>query len=225
MNRKIVVLSPVAGLMRVVAKAALGVALLSGASACSRNDTAVWIEEVESRDGSVFQLEGKGERGASGFPFAHRGGIGYQSYYHRLSKAYWKAPAPYYPEVFDLVDGVPYVVVALRGNMLCHLLDYPANSLLVFRWTDKAGWERAPSDVLPHGLHLNILSEVFSERDKARDVRGFVSLQSKNPYGVKETLADSIRKGGDLCEKLRGGSIKTDYVVPRLTGFHGRPPQ
>ncbi|MBC7859453.1 MAG: hypothetical protein H7Z39_11895, partial [Burkholderiaceae bacterium] len=72
MNRRIVVLSSVAGLMRVVAKAALGVALLSGIAACSGNDTAIWVEEVESRDGSVFQLEGKGERRASGFPFAHR---------------------------------------------------------------------------------------------------------------------------------------------------------
>ncbi|MFL6673083.1 MAG: hypothetical protein ACJ8LG_07310 [Massilia sp.] len=207
-----------------VANVALVLILLLGLAASSKNQSATWVEEVESRDGSVFQLEGKGEIGAHGFPFARRGSIVYRSYYHRPSGAYWNAPEPLVPDVFDMVGGVPYVVVVLRDARLCQLLAYPDDGVLAFRWSPHDGWQRVPVQGLPGGLHTNVLTQVFDASDKSQDIQGFVSVHRKTQEIDRVSLKQLIEKNAGFCDKA--GS-DTDFARAKATrplaGFHPRP--
>jgi hypothetical protein len=207
-----------------IANAAIVFLLLSGLAASSKNDSASWVEEVQLRDGTVLQLEGKGEIGANGFPFADRGSIAYRSYLHRPSGAYWNAPEPLVPEVFDTIGGVPYVVVVVHDSTLCPLVDAPVDGVLAFRWSRLAGWQRVPAAGLPGDLHTNVLTEVFDPRNKSQDIQGFISLHRKAQEIDRVSLTELIGKNAGMCEKAGrpAGAARGDATRP-LTGFHPRP--
>lgn len=194
------------------------------ATACSGDDHTAWTEEVLSHDGTVFTLEGEGVRRGGGFPTAHRGSIAYQSYFHRPSGAYWRAPGIIRPDIFELIDGVPHVILILQGSLICEHFGYPDNSLAAFRWSYRSGWQRVAISFPLENWHMNVLYQVFSARDRARDVKGHVSIEFKESRDRKIILKDWVRDNGAFCSSKRtGGRQVNDRVIPNLSGFHTRP--
>ena len=194
---------------------------------CSTSDTARWTEEVKSWDGTVFQLEGRAERGADGFPIAHRGPMHYIEYYHRPTKAYWRSPGGYFPRIFDLVNGVPYVVIHINNESQCMILNYPEKSLLIYRWDSTKGWQSVNSNELPPNLEWNVMSLIFDSQDKTKDKRGFISLNNKvaeEGTRVGEFGTWNMQWGNNCAkQKLSGLKGETTQIAPNFLGFHGTP--
>ncbi len=209
--------------------------------ACSPGpDVVRWTEEVRSHDGSIIVLEAKAARARAPIVlFEHRGPITLVEYYHRPSGAYWKSPgAGFMPAVFDLIDGVPYVVVPVGSEIVCIWFDFPERDLLIYRWQD-SGWRRATYAELPADLDFNLLHGIFNERDRSDDVSGLVTLEikaqrdgSRGSGGGMKRFLDRT-KGGTWCaghkaryEKLGVKPLeafRTDETPPPLEGTHGTP--
>jgi hypothetical protein len=195
---------------------------------CNGSDTARWTEEVKSWNGSVFQLEGRGEIGSSGWPTAHRGAIRYVEYHHRSTQAYWKSSGEYQPIIFDLVNGVPYVVIVISNDFECYMTNYPEQGLLIYKWNISNGWQSVKAENLPPKFEFNLMEQMFNTRDKSRDVKGFVSLSTKVIREGGDRIGDFKKwkdSYGSECEKQKrlGGTWKTDAKVPNYLGFHGKP--
>jgi hypothetical protein len=201
-------------------------------------DVARWTEEVKSHDGSVLLLEGRSIQARQPIvSFQHRGPLISDEYYHRATGAYWKSPGSgLTPGGFDLVGGVPYMVVPVGSEIVCIWFDFPEKDMLVFRWENN-GWRRARFADLPPGFDLNLLINKFNERDRRRDVTGLVTLGTKRfrdgeaGGGIKGFF--DRRDGGTWCashktryEKLGRKPLeafRTDEVPPELEGSHGTP--
>lgn len=208
-------------------------------SGCSEAvDVVRWTEEVRSHDGSTFLLEARATRGRAPIVrFEHRGPVVSIEYFHPPSGAYWNAPGSgFMPSGFDLIEGVPYVVVPVGSEIACIWFDFPDKDLLVFRWNG-AGWARAGYADLPAGFDFNLLAGKFHERDPKRDVSGFVTLEMKRSLdgerggGIKGFL--ERRGGGTWCAGHKARyerlgikpfeAFQTDKSPPRLEGRHGIP--
>ena len=203
------------------ARRGLVAAVVMLSAACSDADKTTWTEEVRSHDGTVFVLEGEGLI-APGSLTTHRGGVIYQSYFHRPTQAYWRGPNILRPNVFDLIDGAPHVMLLLGHSHSCKHFNYPEQSVVVFRWSSTKGWRRVALDFPIENITFNVLYQVFSTRDKARDVSGHVDIANKDRRDRK-MLKDWIDADGGFCAKSRQEpGLKTDYVIPDLSGFHAR---
>lgn len=198
----------------------------SALSGCFSSDTARWTEEVRSSNGTMFQLEGHAEIGSNGWPTQHRGNLHYIEYYHRPTKAYWRSPGGFNPVTFDIVNGVPYVVILVANSLECSLMNYPEQGLLIHRWNSANGWERVQSTELPTNLEMNLMQQVFDVRDKIGDAQGFISFDRKS-YREGDRIGELTRwinEYGNSCEKYRKiGPVQTDVKAPEFVGFHGKP--
>ena len=220
---------------RLLVLAALLCWLVSG---CSEGvDVVRWTEEVRSHDGSTLLLEARAKRGRAPIVrFEHRGPVVSIEYFHPPSGAYWKSPGSgFMPSGFDLIEGVPYVVVPVASEIACIWFDFPEKDLRVFRWNG-AGWVRAGYADLPAGFDFNLLAGKFHERDPKRDVSGLVTLEMKPSLdgerggGIKGFL--ERRGGGTWCAGHRAryasqgindpGSGHSEKP-PKLEGSHGHP--
>ena len=205
--------------------------LFSSMAACGGTDKAQWTEEVRSWDGSVFQLEGRGGIGSNGWPTAHRGKIRYVEYYHRPTQAYWRSSGGYRPIIFDLVNGVPYVVILIDNDMQCYLLNYPEEGLLIYKWNKTIGWQSVKPTELSLKFEFNLMEQMFDTRNKKDDVKGFVSLRTKAIREGGDRVGDFAKwkaEYGSTCEKvkiqvMKGRKLSTDEKVPSFEGFHGNP--
>ena len=213
------------------------VLIVSLASCSPGPDVVRWTEEVKLHDGSVILLEGRATRARQAIVlFEHRGPVISNEYYHRPSGAYWKSPGGgFYPGAFDIVDGVPFMVVPIGSEIVCIWFDFPEKDLLIYRWQNQ-GWRRARYADLPPGFDFNLLYGMFDERDRKRDVSGLVTLALKDSRdgtrggGIKGFLE---RDGGTWCaghkaryEKLGLKPLeafRTDRTPPQLEGSHGTP--
>jgi len=220
------------GLLTVVA---LWVATLPG---CSPGvDVVRWTEEVRSHDGSTLLVEARARRARAPIVlFEHRGPVTSIEYYHRATGAYWKSPgAGFMPAVFDLVDGVPYIVFPVTSEIVCIWFDFPEKDLLVYRWVGQ-GWQRATFKDLPPSVNFNLLAAKFNERDREKDISGLVTLEIKEGRdgdrsgGIKGFL--ERRKEGTWCQdhKRRYESQGINQPgsgyserPPRLSDSHGHP--
>jgi len=201
-------------------------------------DVVRWTEEVKSHDGSMFLLEGRAKRGRNPIVvFQHRGAITSIEYYHRASGAYWKSPGSgFMPAVFDLINGVPYLVIPVVSEIVCIWFDFPEKDLLVYRWQDN-GWRRAGSAELPPELDFNLLVGIFNERDRSKDVSGLVTFEFKEQRdsgrgggisGFLERRAGGMRCAEHKARYERLGvkpleAFRTDERPPKLEGNHGVP--
>jgi hypothetical protein len=199
-------------------------------------DVVRWTEEVKAHDGSIIVLEARATRARQPIVlFERRGPVTSVEYYHRPSGAYWKSPgAGFMPATFDLVDGVPYMVVPVSSEIVCIWFEFPEKDLLIYRWQDQ-GWRKAHYGDLPSSLDFNLLNGIFNERDRSKDVSGFVTLEIKRSRdgerggGIKGFL--ERRNGGTSCaghkaryEKLGRKPLeafKTDDTPPQIEGGHG----
>lgn len=99
------------------------------------------------------------------------------------------------PAAFDIVGGVPYIVLPVGSEIVCIWFDFPEHDLLVYRWQGQ-GWQRARYEDLPPSIDFNLLNRIFRERASGKDVSGLVTLEIKQQ-----------------CNGERGGGI---------TGFLGK---
>jgi hypothetical protein len=196
-------------------------------SACSGTDAARWTEEVRSSDGTIFQLEGRGEIGANGWPLQHRGSVRYVEYYHRQSGAYWRSGGGYRPVIAELAGGSLYMVVLVASPVGCYLTGFPEKGVLVHRWNPKNGWEHVDVSKMPSGMEFNMLQQIFDGRSKHGDIQGYITLAEKFGHEGNRTgeLARWVERNGNYCsaEKAVGATVQTDAKPPQLTGFHGKP--
>jgi hypothetical protein len=173
-------------------------------------DVAAWKEEVKLHDGRVIVLERKGTKGSSGFPVEHRGTVRYWEMCYRPMNVYWKSGGVFQPEIFDIVNGVPYVMVPVGGCSVCQLYDYPEKSAMFFRF-EKEGWKRISFAEFPRELDTNLLRRVFDRRDKREDVKGYLNLESKaKRQGDPREWGGTFRQWmegerGRQCEVCRAG--------------------
>lgn len=214
----------------------LPVALLLGCSPGA--DVVRWTEEVKLHDGSAITLEARAKRGRESIVlFQHRGPITSIEYFHPPTKAYWKSPgAGFMPTAFDLVDGVPYVVIPVVSEIVCIWFDFPEKDLLVYRWQD-TGWRRVSFAELPPEVDFNLLVGIFNERDRSGDVSGLVTLEFKaqrdGTRGGRLRGFLERHEGGTWCaqnkaryEKLGKKPLEvfqTTRTPPELKGSHGAP--
>lgn len=213
--------------------------LIASLASCSPGpDVARWTEEVRSHDGSIFLLEGRSMQARQAIVlFQHRGPLISDEYYHRASGAYWKSPGSgFSPAGFDLVAGVPYMVVPVGSEIVCIWFDFPEKDLLIYRWQNQ-GWRRARYADLPPGFDFNLLNGIFDERDRKRDVSGYVSLETKRSRdgeaggGIKGFL--ERRNSGTWCASHKARyeklglkpleAFRTTETPPKLEGSHGTP--
>ncbi len=200
--------------------ALLGVLVLG----CSDVDTARWTEDVKSWDGRIFQLEGYAERGKSGWPLEHRGGIRFIEYYHPESGAYWKQQFGYQPVVFDFATNSVVVLLTANSDGKCHDYNFPPLGLIGFRWTND-GWESIAVETLPlDKMTFNLLREMFDREDASKDAQGFVSLPEKWRRSPPISVSKWIEESGRRCASLKESKQKFDVPPPpTLTGSHGQP--
>jgi hypothetical protein len=200
-------------------------------ASCSRIDTAEWQEEVRLHDGRVVVLDARATRGSSGWPTEHRGALRTWELCYRPARAYWKSSPLYPPEVFDIINGKPYVVVPLRSCLVCYLHGFPAFSALVYRW-DAGEWQQAAPEELPASVTPNLLGNVWSDRDRRHDANGFYSLEGKRRRDFEDDRSRAIRiknferqvrdteKGECPACKAAGERVKTTRTPADFSGKH-----
>lgn len=186
------------------------VALVVPLHACSGTDTAEWKEEVKLHDGQVIVLERRATIGSSGFPTQHRGSIRHWEICYRPMNVYWKSGGVFRPEIFDIVEGIPYVMVPVPGCTSCQLYDYPEKSAMFFRF-GKDGWKRIPFSEFPRELDTNLLRRALSGRSHRDDVKGFMTLAAKAKWdGDPKWVGGTFRQWkegerGRTCEVCKAG--------------------
>lgn len=161
-------------------------------AACSRIDTAEWKEEVQLHDGRVVVLDARATRGRSGGLTAHRGALLTWELCYRPVKAYWKSSSLYKPDVFDIINGKPYVVVPLRSCLVCFIHGFPSFSALVYRW-EGGEWKPAMPEELPPRVTPNLLGNVWSSSDWRGDASGFYSLEGKRRRDHESDQTQAMR--------------------------------
>lgn len=207
--------------------------LVTAIVGCSQVDTAEWSEEVQLYDGRVVVVDGRATRGSSGFPTEHRGGLISWELCYRPSKAYWKSPAAYKPEVFEIVNGKLYVIVPLRDCIRCTLHDFPSFSALVYRW-EGVGWKRVSLAEVPGAVEPNLLSDIWGGRSSARDARGLYTLDAKRRRDwendpaqraarverFQREVRDAEKGKCPVCKGGGGVTFHGEAKVPDFEGTH-----
>lgn len=208
-----------------------GVAALTVIASCSTVDTAEWREEVQLHDGGVVLLDARATRGSSGSPVEHRGNLRTWELCYRPAKAYWKSSAAYKPDVFEIINDKPYVVIPLRGCLLCFVHGFPSFSALVYRW-EGGEWKQAAPGELPANVIPNLLGNVWSDRYRSDDATGFYSLQDKQRRDREDDRSRGIRvrnferqvldteKGECSVCKARGDTAVTTRKPADFEGKH-----
>lgn len=211
---------------------ALSVVVLAFATtSCSRIDTAEWKEEVRLNDGRIVVLDARATRGSWGGPTQHRGALLTWELCYRPAKAYWKSSAAYKPDVFEIVNGKPYVVVPLRSCLLCFIHGFPSFSALVYRW-EGGEWKPAMPEEFPSRVTPNLLSNVWSSSDWRGDASGFYSLEGKRrrdheddqtrAMRVKEFEQQVLEREKGQCPtcKAAGETVTTTRKPGDFSGTH-----
>lgn len=160
-------------------------------------DVAQWQEEVRLSDGKVIVLERKSIIGP-GSPVEHRGAVISHELCYKPMGVYLKTGGVFQPEIFDLVDGIPYIALPVRGCALCQLDKYPEHSTLFFEFVEGA-WRRIPYSAFPRQADTNLLQRIFSGRNRSRDIQGYVSLDGKRKHD-----GDPLDRGGTFKKWMHG---------------------
>lgn len=202
-------------------KAAVLASLLVLIAGCYRTDSARWLEQVPSWDGTVFKLEGHAEI-PTWLLLPNRGPTTFVSYYHRPTGAFWKQGYGYRPLVFDLVKGTPIVILGMDSDGKCYWHGWPTTRLVAYRWTGN-GWEETSLSDLPiDKMRANLLTSIYHSRDASKDISGLITLPEKRGRGWLDLpLNEWTVKYGAPCERR----VRFDNIgpAPILTGSHGVP--
>jgi hypothetical protein len=187
-------------------------------SACANNDLR-WIEEVKLSDGRIIQVQRKTEMTIhSGFPANRRGLYKSHEICYPPMNLRWNSTGGYVPDIFDIVDGKPYIHVPIYDCASCMFFDYPETDALYFVW-EGGQWKRIKHEAFPAASEWNLLLDSQSAHEED-DVRGFLTLPSKlkdrdrtmhheqKRFGWKRTNEGG--KGIGRCNACRAIKTTTD---------------
>lgn len=164
-----------------------------------KTDVAEWTEEVSLHDGQMITVWRRARACVSGFPNAQRGrDIDFELRYEALGVR-WTGSAGRIPIAFDIVGGVPYLVLDMGDRESCQSKP-PSNYLAHFLAFREKQWHEVPQSEVPvANLLLNLHTEYWGHTARD-DAKGLVSWESKYTLGKKgESLKDYYERVKHVC--------------------------
>lgn len=170
--------------------ACAGCGLISGV-------TTAWEEEVKLSDGTVLVVSRSYIRGSDEWFRPGRGGVlesrlAASVPKHGRIEFFWKGRE--LPVSFDVISGVPWIVLPIAGLNQCEKYGNPAESVVAFSRTD-GKWNWRPFSEAPHELNANLLrggpwgDETFVRLDakhqRDRNIQGVKLLNGFIPEHTK----------------------------------------
>jgi hypothetical protein len=184
----------------------MGTAMTAGCAWGSNIDVAEWTEEVKLSDGRMITVWRRARAYSGGFPNSRRGrDIDFEFKYESLG-IYWKSNWARRPMSFDIIDGVPYMVVFISDRELCHGrpgTDYAARFLV---W-HHGQWHDIDQSVFPVGRAIVNLSVSYRGYSAEDDYSGLIAWKNKElPGGFNDKNPDTVKqyfeRGRRFCESL-----------------------
>lgn len=174
-------------------------------------DVAEWTEEVKLSDGRMVTVWRKARAYSGGFPNSKRGrNIDFEFRYEPLG-LWWVATMSEKfvrdPVSFDIIDGVPYLVLHMGDREGCRnrpKSDYTAQFL---RWVNDR-WVEVPQAQFPVDRALMNLSGDYWGHTVNDDYRGLIRWDSKRLRGgtrhaTPDTIQSYFDRGHRVCERLQ----------------------
>ena len=178
-------------------------------SACGKSiDVAEWTEEVKLSNGTMVTVSRKARAYSGGFPNSTRGrNIDFEFRYPPLNLRWAATISPTFvrdPVAFDILDGVPYLVLYVGDREYCRgrpKTDYTTQFL---RWAN-GQWVEVPQSQFPvDRVPMNLYARYWGH-STADDAKGLVSWVDKaerdgfNPQHP-DTIKSYFERGHRDCE-------------------------
>jgi hypothetical protein len=185
---------------------ATGLLAATGCAGGSKIDVAEWTEEVKLSDGRMITVWRRARRYSGGFPNSRRGPyIDFEFKYDPLG-IFWKGDWSGEPVSFDLIDGVPYMVVFTSNKYLCYgrpSTDYSAQFL---RWQNGQWIEVRQADFPVQRALIN-MSLHFWGNSTSDDYKGRITWEKKRlPGGFNQDHPDTVKlffeRGSRFCNRF-----------------------
>lgn len=158
------------------------------------------------RDGQLITIWRRARRYSGGFPNSNRGpNIEFELKYEPLG-IYWKGDWSRHPMSFDIIDGVPYLVLFISDKDLCinrPKTDYSAQFL---RWHHGRWFDVSQIDFPVYRALIN-LSVSFWGRTTADDYKELIVWRKKElPGGFNDRSPDTVKiyfeRGSLFCNRF-----------------------
>jgi hypothetical protein len=178
-------------------------------SACGGEgiDTAEWTEEVKLHDGRMIQVWRKARAMHGGFPNASRGrDLDFELKYEAMHVS-WKGPWNRVPASFEMLDGVPHLVLFIADPASC-VARPPTDYAAQFLRYQNDQWVEVPQGEFAVETALINLYQDYWGRSKEDDARGLVTWRQKaendrfrpdRPYTIKSFFEEYTNR---LCGHL-----------------------
>lgn len=182
-------------------------------------DTTSWDEEVLLRDGRVLVVHRSVTYGPENFPPSGVGPLLGQSISFSLGgqRIEWisneKWPIAYTPDILDIVDGDPVIVMPVYRFGPCKKYAFPQEGMIAFAFR-RNRWEAVPVTKLPAGLKVNVWGRTAAVRqlDEYKDKK--IDLAEKRAYSAHVQadprlgvpLADAVKyyaRVEDSCARIQ----------------------
>jgi hypothetical protein len=205
------------------------------------SETISWEEEVSSHDGSVLLVRRTVTYGPDEFGRSGRGALKKQtlSFSSKGVRVAWssedKWPIHYLPDIFDLVEGNPVIVLPVHRFGPCKKYGFPQVGMIGFMYRNKR-WETVSAARLPKTLKVNLLRsthalQYWSEYKGRRIGEAERKELQGGTWGPRQ--ADSIEAAGkfysgieDSCSRIQPlPDLRLDEAQERniQAGSNARP--
>lgn len=159
------------------------------------SETASWDEDVLLANGQLLSVHREATYGPDEWGRSGRGRLKEQSirFSHNGKKVKWenddKWPISYLPDILDVVDDVPILVIPVHRWGPCNKYAFPQEGLAAFAYRN-GDWSRIPFTDLPENLKVNLLRDTHAirywkeYRDKLITPLDKVKLETRAPWGA-----------------------------------------
>lgn len=196
-----------AGLLATRALLVAQIAIQVALAGCTRYDEAVWSEEVKLHDGRMILVERRARRQPSGFPAAPRGReLDVELRYPEMNVV-WRSDGTSQPLSFEVLNGVPYLVLVTRDPAHCAGKPDDALRAVFLVWNGK-DWSELDGGSFPTQRALVNLYERYWGHGPDDDAKGLVTWQEKATRdGFSSSAPSSVRdwyaRTGNNCALYR----------------------
>lgn len=161
-------------LIRVVWLLVLGTLIGCG----PKYDVAEWTEELLLHDGKSITVWRRAVAKSGGFPEPRGANLEFELKYEPMG-VHWKGGA-FRPLVsFDLVDGVPHLVVYVLDRETCQRMRKTDIRAEYYKWQHNQ-WVQVPLEEFPVQVVRHNLWESYWGREPENDAKGHITWQRKS---------------------------------------------